>query len=185
MFKLCKGQAYSQGLHNSCRIRQITVENVRKNTAFCYTISESRRVQNDQIEQEGEENKEDKTVCTHAQSTQILNSTHELLSIAVVLLKDHKGRYIERKALLDCGFQSNFATEEFVKKLNVKTTNSHIKIKRINRHVSRSLKAVNLHVASRFGTFGVDMLCIVIPEIIEDLPTFEFDTVSLNVPKNI
>ncbi|XP_039312856.1 uncharacterized protein LOC113004977 [Solenopsis invicta] len=135
--------------------------------------------------QENEGNKEDRTVCTHARSSQIANSMQELLSTAVVLVKDHKGRYIEGKALLDCGSQSNFATANFVKKLNVKTTDSHVKIKGINRQVSRSLKTVNLHVASRFGTFGVDMSCIVLPEIIGDLPTVEFDTDSLNIPKNI
>ncbi|NEV48939.1 hypothetical protein EUZ93_00040, partial [Wolbachia pipientis] len=71
--------------------------------------------------------KED-TICTHTQSKRILTSTQVLLSTAVVLVKNSDGHYIEGKALLDNGSQSNFVTEEFVKKVNVKTRENHIEI---------------------------------------------------------
>lgn len=129
--------------------------------------------------------KKENTICTYTQSKRIFTSVQVLLSTAVVLVKDRDGHYIEGKALLDNGSQSNFITEEFIKKLNVRTKENHIEIKGINQHVSHAMKSVQLHLSSRFNTFGMDMQFIVLEKITQNLPTIEVNVTDLDIPKNI
>ncbi|XP_011879669.1 PREDICTED: uncharacterized protein LOC105568535, partial [Vollenhovia emeryi] len=141
-------------------------------------------------EKKGEENvtpevNQNKTVCTHAQAKEILEANQVLLSTALVTVKDDKDSLIEGRALLDNGSQSNFVTEEFVKKLNLKTVKEKIEIKGIDGHVSHAMKSVKLRITSRFGTFGMELQCIVLPKITQDLPTVVVNTVSLELSRNI
>lgn len=87
--------------------------------------------------------------------------------------------------LLDNGSQSNFVTEEFVKRLNLKTVDDRIEIKGINQHISHAMKSLNLKITSRFGAFGYYLSCIVLPKITQNLPTVVVDTAILEIPKNI
>ncbi|XP_071578246.1 uncharacterized protein [Temnothorax nylanderi] len=98
---------------------------------------------------------------------------------------DNKGHYIMGRALLDNGSQSNFVTDEFVRKLNLKAVDDQIEIKGINQHISRAMKSIDLKITSRFGTFGMDLSCIVLPKITQKLPTMLVDTASLELPQNI
>ncbi|XP_011169928.2 uncharacterized protein LOC105202933 [Solenopsis invicta] len=134
---------------------------------------------------EDETNKKDNTICIHAQLTRLKNATQAILSTATVLVKDNKGKYIEGKALLDSGSQSHFVTEEFIKKLGLKTKNDLIKVNGINKQASHALKSVDLHVTSRFGTFSMDMSYIILPNIVENLPTIESRVADWDIPKNI
>lgn len=132
------------------------------------------------VKTENEANKQDNTVCTHAQSKLV----RSVLSTAMVLVKDYRGRYLEGTPLLGNGSQSNYVTEEFVKRLNVRAKDSQIQIKAISGHVSHALKAVDLNVTSRFDTFGTSLSCIVLPEITQRLPTVEIDRTNLKLPTN-
>ncbi|XP_018373378.1 PREDICTED: uncharacterized protein LOC108767813 [Trachymyrmex cornetzi] len=132
-----------------------------------------------------EAHKKEDTICTYTQSKRILTSTQVLLSTVVVLVKNRDGQYIEGKALVDNGSQSNFVTEEFVEKVNVKTRANHIEIKGISQHISHAMKSAQLHVSSRFNTFGLDMQFIVLEKITQNLPTIEVNVTDLDIPKNI
>jgi len=81
--------------------------------------------------------------------------------------------------------QSDFVTEEFVKKLNLRTVDEKIEIKGINRHVTHAVKSVTLRITSRFGTFGMELQCIVLPKITQELPTVVVNAVNLELPRNI
>lgn len=47
------------------------------------------------------------------------------------------------------------------------------------------MRSVNLRITSRFGTFGRDLTCIVLPKITQNLPTVLVGTAALELPKNI
>lgn len=132
-----------------------------------------------------EVNKNANTICTHSQAKEIVNVNQILLSTALIKVKDSKGEYIEGRVLLDSGSQSNFITEEFVKKLNLKTVKDQIEIKGINQHVSHAMESVDLRITSRFNTFGMNLSCIVLPKITQNLPIVIIDTSRLEIPKNI
>ncbi|XP_020297685.1 uncharacterized protein LOC109862144 [Pseudomyrmex gracilis] len=129
-------------------------------------------------------NNED-VVCNHAQTNKLTKTSQVLLSTAMVKVKGSDGQTIIGKALLDNGSQSNFVTEEFAKKLSLKFTNNQIEIKGISQHVTHAMNSVNLSMTSRFDTFEMDILCIVLPKITQSVPTFEFIKADCNIPKNI
>lgn len=62
-------------------------------------------------------NRSVEAICTHAQSAVVTRSMQVLLSTVMIKVKNHKGHYIEGRALLDSGSQSNFVTKEFAKQL--------------------------------------------------------------------
>lgn len=67
----------------------------------------------------------------------------------------------------------------------MKTFDDQIEIKGINQHVSHSMESVTLRITSRFGTFGMDLTCIVLPKITQNLPTVIINTEALELLKNI
>ena len=97
-------------------------------------------------------------------------SNEDHLFTASIRVKNHENYYIEGRVLLDSGSQSNFVTEEFVQRLKLKTVENKIEIKGINQHISHAVKSVNLKITSRFDTYGLDLHCIVLPKITQNLP---------------
>lgn len=107
------------------------------------------------------------------------------MATAIIKVKNYKRTYTEGRVLLDNGSQSNFVTEEFVKKLKVKTLEERVEITGINKNLLQSMKSTNLEMASRFGTYGVNLSCIVLPQITQSLPTIVIDKTKLEIPRNI
>lgn len=149
------------------------------------SLKEKREETNSRIVQENNPNKADNTICTFSQSKEIISPNQVLLSTALIRVMNNRGHYIKERVLLDNGSQSNFVTEEFVKKLNLKAVDDQIEIKGINQHVSRAMKSIDLKITSRFGTFGMALSCIVLPKITQNLPTVLIDKASLDLPPNI
>lgn len=125
------------------------------------------------------------TICTHLQAKEKTESNQVLLSTAIIRVRNNENQYVEGRILLDNGSQSNFVTEEFVKKLKLKTVDDKIQIKGINQSISHAMKSVKLKIISRFGTYGSDLTCIVLPKITQNLPTVVVDANLLEIPKNI
>lgn len=132
-----------------------------------------------------ETNKLNSTVCNHARLIKMSKAKQVILSTAVVRVKSREGQYITGKALLDNGSQSNFITKKFAERLGLKAINNRIQIKVINQQVSHAMKLVNLNFTSRFDTVEIELQCIVIPEITQNIPICEFDKSSCSIPKNV
>lgn len=123
--------------------------------------------------------------CNHTQIEKIRDSNHVLLSTAVVKVRDYKNIWVPGRALLDSGSQSNFITEEFAHRLGFRLERSKINVKGINQQVYHAFKAVNLSITSRFDSFGMNLRCIVLPKITQNLPLIEYERSDFNIPNNI
>jgi len=51
--------------------------------------------------------------------------------------------------------------------------------------MSHATKTANVRIASRFGTFGTELQCIILQNITQSLPEVKFDVNILNIPSNI
>ncbi|XP_039303397.1 uncharacterized protein LOC120357307 [Solenopsis invicta] len=138
---------------------------------------------NKETKTESDSNKPSSSVCASSHSRKCKGES--LLSTAIIKVKNNGGNYIEGRALLDSGSQSNFITREFFKRLNLKSTDDKVKINGVNEGVSSATKSVNIKIASRFGTFGTELECIILKQITPMLPTSECDTIKLSIPENI
>ncbi|XP_018360396.1 PREDICTED: uncharacterized protein LOC108759449 [Trachymyrmex cornetzi] len=150
-----------------------------------YSTKEDREQKDNIKSNQQEDVSQDNTICTYAQSNKKVRSTQVLLATAVVLVRNDKGKNVEGKVLLDNGSQSNFVTEEFVKKLNLKTKDNYIKIQGISQQVSSALKSVELHIMSRCSTFNMDIEYVILPKITQNLPLVEVCVTNLDIPKDI
>lgn len=137
------------------------------------------------VSHDAELNKAENVICNHSQLTKSAKTSQVLLSTALVKIRDQAGQYTVGRALLDNDSQSNFITEEFASKLGLKLINNRIEVKGVNQHVSQAMKSTNLRLTSRFDTFEMELECIVLPEITQNVPTFEFEKASCNIPENI
>ncbi|XP_024874745.1 uncharacterized protein LOC112456446 [Temnothorax curvispinosus] len=123
--------------------------------------------------------------CNHANLVEAAAPKQVLLSTAVVRIRDRRGQFIEGRALLDNGSQSNFISEKFMNKLGLRGNKTQIHINGINQQISRALKIVDLSATSRFDLFNTDLKCVVIPCITRGLPAVKIDAGGLEIPNNI
>lgn len=83
------------------------------------------------------------------------------------------------RALLDNGSQ------KFLSKLGLSGEKTQIRIRGINQQVLNALKVVDLNMVSRFDSYYIDLKCIVLPCIMQNLPEFELNKFDLDIPSNI
>jgi len=122
--------------------------------------------------------------CHHTKIEEGTISRQVLLSTAEVRIRDKNGQFIEGRALLDSGSQSNFISESCIDKLELRYNKSQIKIHGINQQISRVLKVVDLEVSSRFGSFTTSLRCVVLPCITQNLLAVKIRS-ELDIPSNI
>ncbi|XP_076248024.1 uncharacterized protein LOC143187670 [Calliopsis andreniformis] len=94
-----------------------------------------------------------------------------LLATAIVHLEDCHGRKHKCRALLDPGSQSNFLTEEVVKKLGLSCNPFFGRFSGLARKVITS--------------FETSLRCLVIPRITDDLPNVAIDSDVISIPSNL
>ncbi|XP_071571267.1 uncharacterized protein [Temnothorax nylanderi] len=104
---------------------------------------------------------------------------------SVLKVKDKNGQFVEGRALLDNGSQSNFISKKFMSKLGLKGSKTQIHINGTNQQVSRALRIVNLNITSRFDSFSTDLKCVVLPCITKGLPAVKIDAKELDIPSNV
>jgi len=123
--------------------------------------------------------------CHHTKIEEGTISRQVLLSTAEIRIRDKNGQFIECRASLDSGSQSNFISESCMDKLGLRYDKTQIEIHGINQQVSRALKVVDLEVTSRFGSFTTSLQCVVLPCITQNLPAVKISRSELDIPSNI
>ncbi|KAF2887496.1 hypothetical protein ILUMI_18677, partial [Ignelater luminosus] len=94
-------------------------------------------------------------------------------------------QFIIARGLLDSGSQSSFITHRIIKKLNLKTFDNNLTVMGISENITRIQKSVNLNIESCVYHYMINVNCAVADKITTNLPQFEFDTGSINIPNNI
>jgi hypothetical protein len=122
------------------------------------------------------------TVNNHA----FLRNKFVLLSTAIVLVKNSSNQYVECRALLDAGSQSNFISEHMVTKLNLNLHKTNLTVGGINQTISTITQATKVIMKSRVNQSICEQFkCFVVPKITEDLPNDVIDKSLIYIPPNI
>ena len=106
-----------------------------------------------------------------------------LLSTAVVLLKSANHKYIECRALLDSGSQSNFISSNLAKKLGIHCQSVNIPVSGINNTKSEITEKIVTILKSRVTNYNKSLEFLVIPAITNNLPAQFVDISLWNIPK--
>jgi hypothetical protein len=122
------------------------------------------------------------TVNNHA----FLRNKFVLLSTAIVLVKNSSNQYVECRALLDAGSQSNFISEHMVTKLNLNLHKTNLTVGGLNQTISTITQATKVIMKSRVDQSICEQFkCFVVPKITEDLPNDVIDKSLIYIPPNI
>ncbi|XP_018373217.1 PREDICTED: uncharacterized protein LOC108767715 [Trachymyrmex cornetzi] len=148
------------------------------------TLSKDNKENIENVKTESETSKTINSVCAYSQFKEVSDINQILLATAIIRVQNQNGHYVGR-ALLDNGSQSSFITEDLFKKLNLTAKENRVEINGVNSVVSHATKTANIKITSRFGTFGTEVQCIVLPNITKRLPEAGFNVARLNIPSNI
>lgn len=108
-----------------------------------------------------------------------------LLSTAKVTIRDSGGKKHLVTALLDSGSQSCFASEKLCRLLDVKQSKINMSVVGINKGVSNINSKCRISIFSHDDSFSDSLDCLVVPQITDDHPSFQFDITSWDIPKHI
>lgn len=108
-----------------------------------------------------------------------------LLGTACVWALDENQKAQDCRIVLDSCSQSNFITEDLVKKLKLKCEDTNIAVKGINADTSNLRKRVYVTLKSKVNNFQLTMSCLVIRAICDRLPNPSQQGLNLNIPGNI
>lgn len=87
-------------------------------------------------------------------------------------------------ALLDSGSESNFITEDLCDTLKLLKHSTNITINGIGQVTSRIIHRASVQMESRLNAFKINIPCLVIKRITNNIPHVSFDASKLNIPKN-
>ncbi|XP_062714046.1 uncharacterized protein LOC134290850 [Aedes albopictus] len=108
-----------------------------------------------------------------------------LLLTAMVNVLDKHGKPQSCRALLDSGSQVNFISEAMLEKLQVDREEIDIPITGINSVRSSVRQRARVEVRSKHNGFKMELDCLVSPKVTGNLPTFEIDAATWDIPAGI
>lgn len=111
--------------------------------------------------------------------------TDVLLPTALVYVRDYHGNQLKVRILLDSGSQSNFIRKDLVQQLQLKGRKINFPISGINKSSSYVTEEVTLTLHSRVSDYKCRIVCLVLPNITDNLPQKTFSATKLNIPNNI
>lgn len=113
------------------------------------------------------------------------HNTLVLLATAVVLIEKKNGEFIQCRALLDGGSQSNFITSDLVNSLDLDLERIQFPITGIGEKVTNISRKVHAKVKSRFTKFSSMLSFLVLDNITGHIPSHSFDSSYINIPHGI
>lgn len=107
-----------------------------------------------------------------------------LLSTALVRIVNGNKSIICR-ALLDSGSQSNFATERLCRELDLSFKKVNHVVKGVGKALAKIDTEVDTTIFSCYGTYNINIRCLVVPQITGKLPIHSFKKNMLPIPPNL
>ena len=118
-------------------------------------------------------------------STKMAHSYQTLLSTAQILIEDSFGNVHQARALLDSASQTNFITNEFVKKCNLSTHNANVLVSGIGDSSSNITHCAEIKVRSKQNNYSRKISCLVLDKITENIPYLTFSKFLFSIPTDI
>lgn len=135
-------------------------------------------MQNQQSSSQNIQQEKKETTTTHNSS----NNRQVLLTTAVVSVIDSRGVSHKCRALLDNGAQSNLITERLVTTLSLNRDPTLVQIAGVNSATSTVKHSVNLTVSSCTEHFSRKIECLVVNQVVRDLPSQVINTSTWGIP---
>ncbi|XP_026462883.1 uncharacterized protein LOC113369864 [Ctenocephalides felis] len=111
--------------------------------------------------------------------------SHVLLSTAVISALNKNGAWVPARILLDSGSQSNFITQEFSKKLSLKTQPIKMSVSGISQSLSDVSHKTEVSVKSNINSYSSNISCLILKSITSHMPSVSFSTNILKIPRGI
>ncbi|KAG5869691.1 hypothetical protein JTB14_025718 [Gonioctena quinquepunctata] len=108
-----------------------------------------------------------------------------ILSTARVLISDNFDQFHSVRALLDCGSQTSFITEQLQRKLNVISHATNLAIYGITNNISSVKGKCNVALKSQVNQFSIDSTCYILPEITSRMPSIAMKAEILKIQYHI
>ncbi|XP_066595071.1 uncharacterized protein [Prorops nasuta] len=109
----------------------------------------------------------------------------QLLTTAVLHVKNYKGILIKCRALLDTGATTNFVSETLIQKLNLPITTNSMIIGTINNQRTHTKGITKITIQSIHECFQREITCLVLPLIADLVPANVFPRDHINIPPNL
>ena len=109
------------------------------------------------------------------------STPHTVLSTAIVVLRDCKGKKRECRALLDSGSQAHFITEDCCKRLGLKVTPTNATVAGIGKVINPIRGTAQIEISSKYNNFRSNISCLTIPTITADIPSVSLTRQELNI----
>lgn len=87
--------------------------------------------------------------------------------------------------LLNNGSQSNFIIERLCNLLNLEKKEVNVPVSGFNQNLTYVKYSIVTTIKSKNGSFAADLPFLVVPRIIETLPSQTINCQDLNIPRNI
>lgn len=134
---------------------------------------------------ENTENTQSYQVTCHSSFTTPHVSAQVLLATVMVSVRDERGKLHLCRAILDCGSQSNFVSEELCHRLNIRKENANLVVTGISNNLADIRYKALIEVRSNHNDFKTTVPCLVLKRITDTLPSYSFNLDNLNIPVNI
>ncbi|KAJ8936098.1 hypothetical protein NQ314_012489 [Rhamnusium bicolor] len=85
----------------------------------------------------------------------------------------------------DSGSQSNFISERMCVKLDIQKCKMNHVIKGVGSTLSNISSQVNITIGSSCSDFSMDVNCLILPKITDELPVLSFNKQFLNIPSHL
>lgn len=115
----------------------------------------------------------------------VADTSHVLLSTAIIQVKNSENKYVTCRALLDSGSQSHFISGNMCKQLGLKPTKINHLIKGVGQTLTNIGNKVKISFKSCYSNFAQDVDCLILPKITDKLPMMTFKENYLNIPKGL
>lgn len=195
--KLCLNCLRPGHLTQNCRLSSCRACNQKHNSLLCRKNNnqskhepyhENKNINCDKPgpSSEGPNNHNSATASTSVTSlTSRLDDSEVLLGTAIVEVTDDHGNTHLARAMIDCGSQRCFITENLKRKLNIKSNSSKRQVSLLNNLTSCASDSCTIKIKSRINSYTVDVNCMIIQTVSDNIPSVDLNLTELNLPNNI
>lgn len=108
-----------------------------------------------------------------------------LMMTANIKVMKNDGEWMEARALLDSGSQSNFISENLLKKLQIESKPTNISINGIAGTAGKTNKKITTRIKSNHTEYEKSIELLVTSQIVERTPVSRINYVKSDIPKNV
>uniref|UniRef100_V5I888 Uncharacterized protein n=1 Tax=Anoplophora glabripennis TaxID=217634 RepID=V5I888_ANOGL len=110
---------------------------------------------------------------------------HVLLTSAMINICNNDGNYVQCRALLDNGSQSNFITKNLVTKLRLSKYKINIPVTGIGQVFTNVAERTKTTIRSLHNAYEKELSFLIINQITDDLPAESIERLNFEIPENI